>query len=99
MLEVFGEELFTVFPDMKERNSSLSEINLEDELQKAEKKGEKIGKIKMLIDLFSQGIVNLNIVMSVIRQEFDIQTDDEVEKKVQEIFPDFQLPAKIIINS
>jgi len=64
--------------------------------EEAEKKGEKIGRIKMLMDLFSKGIVNLNIVMSLIKQELDIKTDvpyAEVEKKVQEIFPDFHLPA------
>ena len=66
------------------------------ERQRIIEEAEKRGRITMLRDLFSQGAVNFNILMSVIRQEFDIKKDApdaEVEKKIQEVFPDFQLPV------
>jgi hypothetical protein len=77
-IDEIQKEMRRHFPELKEQENTPSEIEI----------AKKTGRIEMLLYLFSQGIVNLNIVMSLIRQEFDIKTDAsdaEVEKKIQEI--------------
>jgi hypothetical protein len=66
------------------------------EHQKSIELAETRGKIKLAIQLFSQGILNFKILMSIIRKEFKIGSDKseaEIEKKVQEKIPGFHIPA------
>jgi len=57
--------------------------------EEAEKRGEVKGELKTLMSLLLEHIIGIDVV----KHKLNAKTDAEVEKKIQEIFPDFQLPA------
>jgi len=80
-----------------ERLLALEEQKYQDFLAKqkiaeeAEKRGKEEGKIETLMSLFLEQFIDKNVL----KYKLNVNTDTEVEKKIQEVFPDFHLPAHI----
>ena len=61
------------------------------ERQRIAEEAEKRGELKTLTSLFLEHVIGIDVV----KRKLNAKTDTEIEKKIQEVFPDFHLPAHI----
>ncbi|MEN8216854.1 MAG: hypothetical protein ABFS56_10880 [Pseudomonadota bacterium] len=57
--------------------------------EEAEKRGEAKGELKTLMSLLLEHVIGIDVV----KRQLNAETDVEVEKKIQKMFPDFHFPA------
>ncbi len=84
-------ELLEVFPELAEQEDkfSLSETAYSPEMLEAEKRGEKRGWKKAVIELFMEGTIGIDIL----KKKLGIQTNGEAMKEIKKVSPNFHFPA------